>query len=152
MSTSTLIIILMVLLVLLIPLLLSYIVYPDKKVVKELKPLIKTTGNNPVSNPHKQLTFEEIMGIFSNKKSSKEELFDAIEQLVKYHGKIHTKLGDLAHPDFKRYLSAIMALCSHPQADKHLIIALDQKLCAKNPKYTRDIDEAVNKGIAKRGF
>ena len=151
MSTSTLIIILMILLVLLIPLLLSYIVYPDKKVTKHLKPFKKTKEASAPS-PKKQLSFEEIMGIFSNKKSTKEELFDTIEQLVKYHGKIHTKLGDLAHPDFKRYLSAIMALCSHPQADKHLIIALDQKLCAKNPKYSRDIDEAVNKGIAKRGF
>ena len=75
-----------------------------------------------------------------------------IEQLIKYHGKIHPKLGDLPHPDFKRYLTLIMALCSHPNTDKTIIVALDHKLKTKNPKYTMEIEEAVNKGIAKRGF
>jgi hypothetical protein len=43
-------------------------------------------------------------------------------------------------------------LCKTPQADKELILSLDQKLRVKNPKYGLEIDEAVNKGIAARGF
>jgi len=151
MSTNTLIIILIILLILLIPLLLSYLVYPDEKIAKKL-PIKQKSKPTPVKKSEGKISFEKIAEIFANKKSTKEELAENIEQLIKYHGKIHTKLGDLAHPDFKRYLNVIMALCSHPQADKNLIVALDHKLKAKNPKYTMEIDDAVNKGIAKRGF
>ena len=106
----------------------------------------------PVIDKNKILSFEEIKVLFSHKHSSKTELNDAIEQLVRHHGKIHAKLGDLIHPDFKRYLELIISLCKNPQADKELILSLDQKLRVKNPKYGLEIDEAVNKGIAARGF
>ena len=98
------------------------------------------------------LSFEEISYIFAHSESSVEDLKDAIEQLIRHHGKIHAKLGDLPHPDFKRYLSLIINLCKNPRADKDIIISLDQKLRTKNPKYGLDIDEAVNKGISARGF
>ena len=151
MSTSTLIMILILLLVVLIPLLLSYIIYPDEKVSKHIPKLKKKVKEVGVDRS-KPLSFDAILTIFSSKKSSKQELKDGIEQLIKHHGKIHAKLGDLPHPDFKRYREAIMAVCSNPKADKDVILAIDQKLRIKNPKYGLNIDEAVDKGIAKRGF
>ena len=151
MSISMLITILIVLLVFLIPLLLSYLVYPDEKVSKHL-PKIKKTAKKVKIDPSKPLTFEQISELFLNKQTTKKELQNGIEQLVKNHGKIHAKLGDLPHPDFKRYQAVIMALCSNPQADKDIILSIDQKLRVKNPKYGLNIDEAVDKGIAKRGF
>ncbi len=98
------------------------------------------------------MSFEQISKLFSNKKSTKEELTNTVEQLIRYHGKIHPKLGDLAHPDFKRYLTLIMSLASNPQSDKDIIVSFEKKLRVKNPKYALDIEDAINKGIAKRGF
>jgi len=151
MSANTLMVIVIILLALLIPLLLSYWIYPDKKKsIDNLTPPVKPQEAEPTSKKIK--SFEALAEILGDKKSSKKELLEAIEQLVRHHGKIHAKLGDLPHPDYKRYLAVIMSLCSNPQADKGSILALDQKLRAKNPKYGLDIDDAVNKGIAKRGF
>jgi hypothetical protein len=153
MSGSTLVTILIILLLLLIPLLLSYLVFPDDKdaaLVKQDNAPKK--DEKPVIDKNKILSFEEIRVLFSHRDSSKAELKEAIEQLVRHHGKIHAKLGDLVHPDFKRYLELIISLCKTPQADKELILSLDQKLRVKNPKYGLEIDEAVNKGIAARGF
>lgn len=151
MSTSVLITILLILLLILIPLLLSYIVYPDTKVTQHL-PIQKKETKSPAISKDTPLSFEEIQRILTHKESSKEDLREAIEQLIKHHGKIHAKLGDLPHPDFKRYLALIIALCNNPQADKDIIVALDQKLRTKNPRYGLNIDEATNKGLAGRGF
>jgi len=150
MSTTTLITILIILLVILIPLLLSYLVYPDEKINKQVT--VKKTDLKPVISKDKPLSFEEISTIFSHKESSKEDFIQAIEQLIKYHGKIHAKLGDLPHPDYKRYNALIIKLCKNPKSDKDVIILLDQKLRAINPKYALNIDEAINKGLAARGF
>jgi hypothetical protein len=153
MSGTTLVTTLIILLLLLIPLLLSYLVFPaddDRAAVKHKD--VPKVDEKPVIDKNKMLSFEEIKILFSHKHSSKSELKEAIEQLVRHHGKIHSKLGDLAHPDFKRYLELIISLCKNPQADKELILSLDQKLRVKNPKYGLEIDEAVNKGIAARGF
>jgi len=150
MSTTTLITILIILLVILIPLLLSYLVYPDEKIKKKITQ--KSPKQKPVLNKDKPLSFEEISAIFSNQESSKEDFRQAIEMLIKHHGKIHAKLGDLPHPDYKRYNALIIKLCKNPSSDKDVIILLDQKLRARNPKYSLNIDEAINKGLAGRGF
>ena len=152
MSTSTLITILIILLIILIPLLLCYLVFPDEKVTKKLSTKKKTTTTKPKVSKDTPLSFEEIANLFARSDTSADELKEAIEQLVKHHGKIHAKLGDLPHPDYKRYLALIINLCKNKQADKDIILSLDQKLRAKNPKYGLDIDDAVNKGIAGRGF
>lgn len=153
MSDSTLVTILIILFLLLIPLLISYLVFPAEKEIASVKQdNTPKKGEKPVIDTNKVLSFEEISALFSNSQSSKAELQEAIEQLIRHHGKIHAKLGDLIHPDFKRYLELIISLCKNPQADKELILSLDQKLRIKNPKYGLEIDEAVNKGIAARGF
>jgi hypothetical protein len=153
MSGTTLVTILIILFLLLIPLLLSYLVFPDDKdTVSVRQDESPKKDEKPVIDKNKTLSFEEIKILFSHKDSSKAELKEAIEQLIRHHGKIHAKLGDLVHPDFKRYLELIISLCKNPQADKELILSLDQKLRVKNPKYGLEIDEAVNKGIAARGL
>jgi hypothetical protein len=154
MSEDTLMSVLIFLLILLVPLLLSYWPYPDPKTpsAQEFtkKPQIqKSKALGKKGNPP---TFKEISAVFTNKTSTKEELTEAIEELIRYHGKIHAKLGDLPHPDFKRYLRLIIELCNNPQTDKDIIVLFDQKLRVKNPRYAMDIDEATNKGIAGRGF
>ncbi len=150
MSESTLYWILGILTLVLIPLLLSYWYLPDE----EEKKLAVQSSQAPQEEEvfEGSMSFERIARIFAQSSSSKAELKEAIEQLVRHHGKIHAKLGDLPHPDFKRYMTLVIDLSKNPTADKDLILALDQKLKAKNPKYVLEIDEAVNKGLAGRGF
>jgi len=150
MSTTTLITTLIILLIILIPLLLSYLVFPDEKIQEQISQ--KEPDLKPVISKEKPLSFDEISAIFTHKESVKEDFIEAIEQLIKYHGKIHAKLGDLPHPDYKRYNALIINLCKNPASDKEVIILLDQKLRAKNSKYALNIDEAINKGLAARGF
>jgi len=151
MSESTLYTILAILLLLLIPLLVSYRFYPDEKVDKVL-PAKKTKAKKQEIDKTKPLSFEDIRSIFGSSDSSKEDFIEAIEQLIRHHGKIQAKLGDLVHPDFKRYQALIITLCKNRQADKDVIVSLNQKLRALNTKYGYEIDEAVNKGIEGRGF
>lgn len=154
MSVSTLFTILITLLFILIPLILSYLVFPADKdeipVVKADAP--HTPKDKPTIDKNQAMSFEEILVLFSHKDSTQEDLKEGIEQLIRHHGKIHAKLGDLVHPDFKRYLELIITLCKNPKADKDIIVSLDQKLRVKNPKYRLEIDEATNKGIAARHF
>lgn len=152
MSETTLTYSLIFLSMLLIPLLISYIYFPEESTVKTVRSEEEEEETRPIIDKSKPLTFEQITSIFMNQKSEKEDLKEAIEQLVRYHGKIKPKLGDLPHPDFNRYLTLIVALSKHPQADADIIISLYHKLSAKNPKYNLNIDEATNKGIAARGM
>lgn len=152
MSETTLIYSLIFLLFLLIPLLLSYLYYPGENATKKVQVEEKKEETRPLIDKKNPLTFEQISGIFRNKNSEQEDLKEAIEQLIRYHGKIKPKLGDLAHPDFKRYLTLIIDLSKHPHADTDIIISLYHKLSIKNPRYNLDIDEATNKGIAARGL
>ncbi len=150
MSESTLFTTLAILLLLLIPLLLSYKFDPVEKVEQD-----KTSHKEEEAyeiDRSKPLSFEDITYIFASSSSTKEDFIEAIEQLIRYHGKIQAKLGDLAHPDFKRYETAIITLCKNTQSDKDVILALNQKLRALNAKYAYEIDEAVSKGIEGRGF
>jgi hypothetical protein len=151
MSESTLYTILAILLLLLIPLLLSYKFYPVEKLEQEAVIKKKKTQQREIDKTQ-PLSFEDITHIFGSSSSSKEDFIEAIEQLIRHHGKIQAKLGDLAHPDFKRYQKAIITLCKNRKSDKDVIVALNQKLRALNTKYGYEIDEAVSKGIEGRGF
>ena len=152
MSESTLGILLVILFTLLILLLASYWLFPDEKPKEKVVSNKKQPEQKPQIDLSKPLSFEQISQIFVDNESSKEEFLAAIEQLIRHHGKIHAKLGDLPHPDFKRYKELIIKLCKNTQADKDVIIALNQKLRALNMKYAFEIDEAVSKGIEGRGF
>ncbi len=151
MTESTLYTILGILSLLLIPLLASYWVYPDEK-IKKVNPVKKKKPETKAVDRNGPLGFEEITTIFGSSESSKEDFLEAIEQLVRHHGKIQAKLGDLPHPDFKRYQALIITLCKNRKADKDVIVALNHKLRALNTRYGYEIDEAVAKGIEGRGF
>jgi len=150
MSSTTLITILILLLIILIPLLLSYLVFPDDKVDNKVRK--SPVDLKPDLSREEPLNFEELSKLLGHKKSTKKELMKGIEELISRYGKIHAKLGDLPHPDYKRYQKLIIGLCKNPQADKDVIISLDQKLRVKNPKYGLNIDEEVTKGMLARGL
>lgn len=89
-------------------------------------------------------TFESLVAIVKNKNSSKRELLEAIEKILKYHGKIH--------PNFDIYGMIMLKICHHPHTDKKIILKYDKELRAKNPEYAHEINEFLTKGLDSRGI
>ena len=90
--------------------------------------------------------------VIKNKNSSTQELQEALDLIIKYHGKIHPKLGMRAHPDFDIYADIIFRICRHPSTTKEVIINFDRSLEKLNPDYNKEINDALTKGLNSRGF
>ncbi len=148
MSGSTLIIVLAILFLFLFLLLLSYKIFPEDR-AKKSKSTQKSKSVRTIDKTQ-PFSFEDISHVFGNNNSTKEDFLEAIEQLIRHHGKIQAKMGDLPHPDFKRYEGLIITLCKNANVDKDAIFILEKKLQALNVRYSHLIDEAVRKGLAAR--
>ena len=149
MSESTLFITLGILFFFLILLLLSYKFLPENRVIKP-KPNQNTTSSIHTIDKTQPFSFEDVSYVFGNNNSTKEDFIEAIEQLIRHHGKIHAKMGDIPHSDFKRYENLIMVLCKNSSVDKDAVLILENKLQALNIRYSHEIEEAVRKGLAAR--
>jgi len=97
-------------------------------------------------------SLEDVLASVRDKETSVEKLQEAIECLVKYHAKIPNKLGIRAHQDFDIYEEIILRLCHHPQTNKDLILKLDRALQKQNPTYSRELNNALSKGLNARGM
>jgi len=93
---------------------------------------------------------EYLKNIIKNKLSSTKELGDALDLIIKYHGKIDKKLGIRTHPNFDIYMKILFSLCRHPNADKNIIIKFDKELKKLNQEYTYEINESITKGLNSR--
>jgi len=122
----------------------------SNKKVSKAKPVVekKTTPVKSLDNMPNDLN--SLKNIIKDKHSSTEELREALDLVIKYHGTIHTKLGIRAHPDFDPYMDILFTICRHPNADKDMIISFDRELGRLNPEYKQDINEAITKGLNSR--
>ena len=115
------------------------------------KALVKKTAKE-----HKERntfpSLESLVAIVKNKKSTKVELSEAIDKILKYHGIIHPKLGIRSHPDFDIYGLVMLKICHHPHTDKKIILKYDRELRAKNPEYAHEINDFLTKGLDTRGI
>jgi len=93
-----------------------------------------------------------LVNIIKNKSSSAKVLSEALELVIKHHGKVHKKLGLRPHPDFDIYIDILFTICRHPNANKDMIITFDRDLEKLNPEYKQEINEAIAKGLNSRGF
>lgn len=100
----------------------------------------------------KEQDLNYLAGIIKSKKSDAKKLQYALDAIIKYHGKVHKKLGLRAHPDFDIYIEILFTLCRHPNANKDLIINFDRELERQNPEYKQEINEAITKGLNSRGI
>jgi hypothetical protein len=103
------------------------------------------------SEPKKKTDLETLRHIIRNRGSSKEELLEAVDMIVKYHGKIPDKLGLRVNPQFDVYMEIFISLCRHRNATKEMILKLDRELVSKNPSYKSEINDAITKGLNSRG-
>ncbi len=97
-------------------------------------------------------SLDTLVKVIKDKKSSTKELKEALDKIIKYHGKIHPKLGVRAHPDFNIYGEIILRICHHPNTSKDLIINFDRDLEEKNKEYKREINDFLTKGLETRGI
>ncbi|WP_457746879.1 hypothetical protein [Sulfurimonas sp.] len=119
---------------------------PSKRKKKKEKSIQKNVKKRP------EMDFTRLLAIIKNKKSSTQELEEALDLIIKYHGKIHPKLGIRAHPEFDIYADILFRICRHPNTTKELIINFDRSLEKLNPDYNKEINDALTKGLNSRGF
>ncbi len=99
-----------------------------------------------------KIDIESLRAIIKNRKSTAQELKEALDLVLKYHGTIHKKLGLRPHPDSHAYMDILFNVCRHPNANKDIIINFDKELEKRNPNYKKDINDAITRGLNSRGF
>lgn len=98
------------------------------------------------------LSLEEIRDICKDKESSLEVLRDALDILLKYKGIMPEKLGLRPHPDAVIYLDIIFKAARHPNINKDIIVKLIRELEKNNPKYKKELNDALMRGLNSRGL
>ena len=134
-------------LITLLAILIFFLLYVPKKqkVAKKLKEEILKSKRNDYHS------LEKLADIIRNRASTKEELRDALDLILKHHGTIHAKLGLRPHPDFDVYGEILLRICRHPNTNKNIILDFDKALEAKNEEYKKDINDFITKGLNSRG-
>lgn len=105
-----------------------------------------------VSEKKEKTDLESLRHIIRNRVSSKQELQNALNLVIKHHGKIPKKLGTRVNPQFDSYMEILIMICRHPNTDKDLIIKFDKELANLNPEYKSEINESITKGLDSRGI
>lgn len=137
-------------LVVILGILIMFFLYAPVSKKKEPKEKKKSYVQESKAEPKHEL--KELLEVIRNKHSSTEELAKALDAIIKYHGKIHPKLGIRAHPDFDIYSEILLRICRHPNTSKDIIIKFDKELEKRNPEYVREINDSLTKGLNSRGF
>lgn len=119
---------------------------PSGKKKKEAKAKASTSPQREVQ----KTDLPYLKSILKNKRSTTQELQQALALVIKHHGNIHPKLGARPHPDFDLYMDFLFTICRHPNASKEAIINFDRDLCRLNPEYKKEINEAITKGLNSR--
>ena len=114
-------------------------VLKTKKVVQEQK-----------AKPRTDLEF--LRTIVKNRKSTADELKEALDLVIKYHGKIPKKLGIRSHPESQIYMDILFSICRHPNANKDIVVDFDKELGRLNTDYKKDLNDAMMRGLNSRGI
>lgn len=94
---------------------------------------------------------QHLKSIIKKRKSTNEELKNALELIIKYHGTIHKKQGMNTHGEFDIYMDIIFTICRHPNTSKEIILQFDKDLEKLNPTYKPEINNTITRGLNSRG-
>ena len=114
------------------------------------KPILKSEETIQIPDAAPKTDLESLVKIIKNKRANAAEIDEALDMIIKYHGRVHKKLGIRSHPDFDIYMEILFTICRHPNANKDLIIKFDRELERLNPEYKQDINDAITKGLNSR--
>jgi len=95
---------------------------------------------------------EFLRTIVKNRKSTADKLKEALDLVLKYHGKIPKKLGIRSHPESQIYMDILFTICRHPNANKDIIVDFDKELGRLNTDYKKDLNDAMMRGLNSRGI
>jgi len=102
--------------------------------------------------PQPKTDWKSLIKVLRNRESTAEELKDALDMILKYHGTIPKKLGVRVNPEFDKYSEVLLRICRHPNTNKNLIVDFDRELERRNPEYIKEINDALTKGLNSRGL
>jgi hypothetical protein len=97
----------------------------------------------------KKVSIEDMLEIVANRKSTKNDLTNAVLKVSKellFPKKVKGKVPKEA----KLYLNFALLLSSHPKADAKLIAFMDYELKKVNKEYSTEIDIYENEGIRQK--
>ncbi len=119
---------------------------PKKKTKKSSKKSYTTP-----TPPQPKTDWESVLKVIRKRKATTEELKEALDIILKYHGTIPKKLGIRINPEFDKYSEVLLRICRHPNTNKDLIVDFDKELERRNPEYIKEINDALTKGLNSRG-
>jgi len=94
---------------------------------------------------------DELAKIIKDVHSTTKQLRQAVNDILKYHGKIYSEtLGKKVVSDFDIYGDIIINLCKHPNTTKDLILTFDKELEKLNPDFKSEISNILMLGLDAR--
>ena len=111
--------------------------------------IVRKKKNKKLATYEKKYDIKDMVEIVADRKSSKEELRNAINYVKKnlhFPKKINYKLPK----NIKIYLDFVLLIASHKNADAELIAYMDRELKEANPYYKTEIDIYENEGLKER--
>ncbi len=95
---------------------------------------------------------DSLRHIIRNRMASKKELKEALDLVIKHHGKIPQRLGSKINPQFDDYMEILIMICRHPNTDKNIILDFDKQLRSLNPEYKDEINDSITRGLDSRSI
>jgi len=138
------------LLILVLGLLIFIFFYSAKKKRHKVQSKKQHTSSS-ITTPKINTDLDYLRAQIRKQKTSAEELKVLLDLVLKHHGVIHKKLGLRTHPDFDAYTEIMIVLCRHTNTNKNLILNFDRELRRLNPEYSKEINDALTKGLNSRG-
>ena len=145
MEEKHLIILLIIALSLIVFLVIAVVVHAIKKPEEELKHSL-----SGATESEKVITIKQLVDIAANRKSSKNDLSNAVLK-VSQSFPFPKKAKEGLTREGKVYLNFILLVASHKNADAKLVAFMNTELKKKNPDYTKEIDIYENEGLRQRG-
>lgn len=145
MDTKSIVIISLIIAVVAVIAILLLIVFKLKQTPKA-KPQIPKESAAKIE---KQISFNSLLDIAANKSSTKDELFSALKTFADKFSIPPKQKGKIPN-EAKAYLSFVLLLASHTNADAKLIAFMNNELKKKNPSYANEIDLYEEQGKARR--
>ncbi len=139
-------------LIALLALLIFLLFYNPNKSKKRVVSSAKSVEESISSKELEESNLKVLIAMVKSKKSDAKKLEYALGMILKYHGKVHKKMGLRPHPEFMIYEDIIFTLCRHPHTNKDLIVNFDREFLKLNPDYKQEINDAITKGLNSRGI
>jgi ABC-type Zn uptake system ZnuABC Zn-binding protein ZnuA len=95
-------------------------------------------------------SMETLQAIIRKKTSSSDELSEALNLVIKYHGNISEQPSNNKKTSFDAYIDILVTICRHPNTNKNIIINFDSALSKKNPKHKATIEKIVTRSLNSR--